>query len=187
MNLIYIAENMASAIIYRSSWSATVAVYYALFIVTRIYILSGREFEAGVKDESSRVYKICFRVGLFLLLLDLSCAGMMFYTVRFGRVIYYSGYMLLGFLIYTVYSLTNSLVGLVKSEKNKSPLTYAARNMTLAASLMSVYNLQYSVLITLGAGSYFIEVANYIGGVLIFLTIILLAMRLIIRARASFI
>ena len=105
----------------------------------------------------------------------------MIYTIRSGRVVSYSGVVLLGFVIYTVYSLASSLVGMKRHLNDNQPLHFAARNMTLAAALMSVFNLQYSVLVTLGASYYIIDRIIAISGFSIFFVIILLAIRLVVK------
>ena len=60
---------------------------------------------------------VCLRTGIFLLFLDLAATVMMIYTIRLGSPIKYSGVVLLGFAVYTVYSLSASIIGVKKTLK----------------------------------------------------------------------
>ena len=177
INVFYISGNLFSAFFHRSVWSATLTVYHSLLLVIRFYLISSKR-RCKTKAEISRV---CLRTGVFLLFLDLTAGAMMVYTIRSGRVTSYSGMVLFGFVIYTVYSLTSSILGMKRHANDNQPLHFAARNMTLAAALMSVFNLQYSVLITLGASYYIIDRVIAFSGFSIFFVIILLAVRLVVK------
>lgn len=177
MNFMYIAGNLVSAFHRGNIWSATLTVYHSLFLIIRFYLISAK-LRCKTEAEKSRV---CLRTGIFLLLLDSTAAAIMIYTIRSGRVVRYSGMVLLGFVIYTVYSLTASVLGMKRHLNDNQPLHFAARNMTLAAALMSVFNLQYSVLVTLGASSYITSRIIALSSFLIFFVIILLAVRLVVK------
>ena len=177
VNFLYIASNLSSAFLSRNIWSAALTVYHSLFLVTRFYLISAKH---SCKTHR-HISRVCFRTGIFLLFLDSSAGAIMIYTIRSGRVVRYSGMVLLGFVIYTVYSLSSSIIGMKKHLNDNQPLHFAARNMTLAAALMSLFNLQYSVLVTLGASSYFIDRIIALSGFSIFFVIILLAVRLVVK------
>ncbi len=181
MNVVYIAENLASAVIYKSVWSATVTVYHSLFVIIRAYLIRSRRLAEMGETSQGRINRICLRVGVILLLLDFAALALMLYTIRQDRHAEYSGIVLIGFLIYTVYSLISSLYGVLKWSNDNKPLHFAAGNMTLAAALMSVFNLQYSLLSSFGLDSLSILRAGTAGGAVIFFTIIFLACRLIIK------
>ena len=178
LNFVYIAGNLASAFLYRNVWSATMTVYHSIFLLLRFYLITAKR--RCRTDKEIRV--ACLRIGIFLLFLDLVATVMMIYTVRQGSPMKYSGLVLFGFVIYTVYSLSVSIRGVKKYSNDNQRLYFAARNMTLAAALLSVFNLQYSVLITLGASSYVISRIIAFSGFFVFFTIILLAVRLVVKS-----
>lgn len=182
MNLVYIIENLATAIFQRSVWAATVTVYHSLFIALRAYILRSRRLDEVGKMGSAKIHRICLRVGVILLLLDFSASALMLYTMRLGRHTEYSGVVLFGFVLYTAYSLCSSINGLIKWSNDNKPLHFAARNITLAAALMSLFNLHYSLLSSFGLDSDFIGRIGAAGGFLVFFTMILLALYLIFRS-----
>ena len=177
LNFLYIASNLASAFLYRNIWCATLTVYHGIFLLLRFYLLSSRR--RCKTDTQTRV--VCLRTGIFLLFLDLAATLMMIYTIRLGSPIKYSGVVLVGFAIYTIYSLTASIRGVKKHSNDNQTLHFAARTMTLASALLSVFNLQYSLLITIGVSSYIKDRVVVISGLLVFVTIILLSVRLVVR------
>ena len=175
INSFYIAGNLASALLHGNVWSATLTVYHALFLVIRFYLITAKR---RCKTDLS-IRRACLRVGIILLFLDLAATVIMIYTVRQGRVNYYSGVVLLCFVIYTAYSLVVSIMGMKKHSNDNQHLHFAARNMTFASALMSVFNLQYSRLFTMGASSSLIDRMVAFSGFSIFFAIILLAVRLV--------
>ncbi len=178
LNFLYIAGNLASAFLYRNVWSATLTVYHSIFLLLRFYLISAKR---RCKTDME-IRRVCLRTGIFLLFLDLAATVMMIYTIRQGSPVKYSGLVLFGFVIYTVYSLSASIRGVKKHSNDNQTLHFAARSMTLAAALLSVFNLQYSVLITLGASFYVIDRIVAISGFAVFFIIILLAVRLVVKS-----
>ena len=176
LNIFYLSGNIHSALAYRSLWSATVTIYHTIFIIIRLYLLS-----ADGDKEIPYIRSVCRRVGLFLLLLDLAAAVMMLYTVRSESFFRYSGVVLLAFFTYTVYSLSSSILGMKRYVNDKKPLHFVARNITLAAAMMSLFNLQYSFLTSLGAGIALTYKLITVCGFGVFLVIIILAVRLIVK------
>lgn len=181
MNFLYIATNAASAVLYHSIWSATLTVYHLMLIIIRIYLLTvGRSRSA---DSDGR--RICLRVGILLLLLDLASASMMLYSIRQDSYASYSGVILLGFLAFTVYSVTRSVIDLRRHRDGENHLYFTARNISLSTSLMSVFNLQYSVFSLLGADSVLTGRAILLCGLSVFSIILCLSLSLMRRGSSK--
>ncbi len=174
INLAYIAGNIASALIYHSAWAATVSAYHLMLIIIRLYLLSARRPSSGGDIEL-----ILLRVGILLLFLDLACALIMAYTIGRGSFVSYSGFILFAFLLYAVYSLTSSALAIKRHANDNDHLHFAARSISLSTSLMSVFNLQYSVLSLFGADSRLMVRAILSGGIAVFFVILFLSLRLI--------
>lgn len=180
MNFAYIAGNIASALIYHSAWAATVSAYHLMLIIIRLYLLSARRLSSG----GAGADQILLRVGVLLLFLDLACALIMVYTIGRGSFVSYSGFILFAFLIYAVYSLTSSVLAIKRYANDNRHLHFAARSISLSTSLMSVFNLQYSVLSFLGADSRLMGRTILVGGFAVFSVILFLSLRLIKKAGA---
>ena len=186
MNTVYIASNFASALLYRSVWATTVTAYHSLLFAIRILLLnSRRRFELGeIGHSHSR--QVSLHVGVIMLLIDVSALFVMLRILRGESHTDYSGVLLLGFLIYTVYSLISSVYGMFRWLNDNQYLHFAAVNLNLTTALMSLFNLQYSFLSSLGADSRVVLRVGEAGALLIFCVIILLSIHLIIKSRAPF-
>ena len=176
INVIYIGSNIHTALMHRSFWSSAITVYYLLFIVLRLYLLW-----ANKKDEQAAI-RCCLTVGIFLLLLTVSAGVIIAHSVISENSVKYSGYILLAFFIYAVYSLTTSIVGMKKWLNDNQPLHFAARSVTFAAALMSAFNLQYSLLTSLGLSALTVKRANALGGFAVFFVIVILGITLIFKS-----
>ena len=176
VNVIYIVSNLHTALIHRSFWSSAVIVYYLMFILLRLYLLHARG-----KDEHT-VLRSCLTVGILLLILTALAGVIIAHSVINDNSSRYSGFVLIGFFIYTVYALTSSLLGMKKWLNDNQPLHFAARSVTFAAALMSVFNLQYSLLTSLGLSEIILKRANALGGFSVFFLIMLLGVSLIFKS-----
>lgn len=175
MNLMYIASNAASAILYHSLWATTLTAYHLVLMVIRLYLL----FQSRINSGDRATHRICLRVGILLLALDVASAVMMFYSVSRQSFASYSGFILLGFLCFTVYSVARSVIDIKKHREGENRLYFAARNISLSTSLMSVFNLQYSVFSLLGAEFLLTGRVVTLSGVVVFSVILILSLRLI--------
>ena len=177
LNFVYIAGNLASAFVYRNIWSASLTVYHGMLLLLRFYLISARK-----KCRTDRQIKtVCLRTGIFLMFLDLAATIMMIYTIRIGSQTSYSGIVLIGFAFYTVYSLSVSIRGVKKHSNDNKTLLFAIRTMTLTSALLSVFNLHYSILVTVGVSPYIKNRLVVVLGLFVFVTTILLSFRLVVR------
>ena len=176
INVIYIGSNIHTALMHRSFWSSSITVYYLLFIVLRLYLL-----RANKMDELSATH-CCLTVGIFLLLLTISAGAIIAYSVIVENSVRYSGYVLVAFFVYAVYSLSTSIVGMKKWLNDNQLLHFAARSVTFAAALMSAFNLQYSLLTSLGLSALTVKRANAFGGFAVFFVIAILGITLVFKS-----
>ena len=177
MNCIYIATNVASAVIYHNLWAGILTVYHLVLIIIRLYLFFSSRF--GVDDYAGG--RLCFRVGVLLLFLDIASALIMFFSFRHTNYVSYSGLILLGFLVFTIYSVTRSVIDLKKYRQSENHLYFTARNISLATSLMSVFNLQYSVFSLLRAEFLLTGRVTFLCGAVIFSIVFYLSVRLMRR------
>ena len=176
VNVIYIGSNIHTALMHRSFWSSAITVYYLLFIILRLYLLW-----ANNKDAQAEM-RCCLTVGVFLLLLTVSAGVIIAYSVIVENSVKYSGYILLAFFIYAIYSLSTSIIGMKKWLNDNQPLHFAARSVTFAAALMSAFNLQYSLLTSIGLSALTVKCANVLGGFAVFFVIAILGITLIFKS-----
>ena len=179
INIVYIGGNIHSAVIQKSFWSGAVTVYYLLFIVLRLYLLwSGGRSDYAVK-------RSCRTVGVLLLVLTAIAGVIIAYSVLNEKIVKYSGYVLIVFFVYAIYSLTISLLGMKRWLNDNKPLHFAARSVTFSAALMSAFNLQYSLLTSLGLSDATVKCANGIGGIVTFSIIATLGIAIVLKSKAE--
>lgn len=174
LNLFYIIGNIASTFLYGSIWSATLTIYHLTLVMIRLYLLSAK---SGSERENNSAI-ICLRVGILLLFLDLSAAVMMMYALHMSSFVRYSGLILLGFIGYSAYSFISSL-RVMRREESHAGVQFVAKNISLSTSLMSVFNLQYSLLSLVGASLKIIGRLIFLSGVVVFFVILVMSIRLI--------
>lgn len=179
MNIFYISVNLFPAIRYRSAWSLAVTLYYTVLVLMRLFLLSSHRFTGSVGKDAARLYSSCRLVGRLLLLLDVVIGAVMIYTVADGKIIDYPLYIFIGFGIFTVYSVAGSLVGIFRSLKRSTLHSLAVRNLNFAAALLSVFNLEYTLLVTLGVSREIILFVNTAVGALCAFFIGFMGVRLI--------
>ncbi len=182
MNLFYAAENLTSAIIYENVWWGAVSLYYFLFIAIRIYLLFAQRAINRGKAKPVTESAVCRRVGAFLLVIDVLLMATTTFSSIFSDRLGYSGLVLLGFSAYTAYSVTASILGILRAKQRRSAVNYAARNMTLTAALASLYNLQYSWLLFLRLEENLRDGVSILVGIIIFSVMLSLAIRLVKRS-----
>ena len=182
VNLIYLGGNFLSAVVYRSPWAISVIAYHVIFLLMRLYLVySGRNSPSERKPDS-----ICLFIGVLLFVLDFLALAIIMLTISdIGRV-RYSGFLLFFFLCYAIYSLASSLLGMKKWKNDNNILHFTAKNLSFASALMSVFNLQFSVFSSLNVDSALGERLIYLGGFSVFVLILALSFRLIVKGRSTF-
>jgi hypothetical protein len=105
----------------------------------------------------------------------------MIYSIRRDSFASYSGLFLLGFLAFTVYSLTRSARDIRRYRDGANHLYFTAKSISLSTSLMSVFNLQYSLLALFGADNNLSARAIFLCGMSVFSIILFLSFSLMRR------
>ena len=182
VNLVYLGGNIVSAVGYRSPWAISITAYHLIFLLMRLYLVcSGRKSPVDRKDTA-----ICLFVGVLLFVLDIFSLAIIMYTISDDGKVRYSGFILFFFLCYAVYSLTSSFLGMKKWKYDNNILHFAAKNLSFASALMSVFNLQFSLISSLGINSLIGDRLIYLGGFSVFSIIFVLSIRLMVKGRPSF-
>lgn len=179
LNLLYIVGNIASALLYQNLWSATLTAYHLVMITIRLFLLSAVRHSS----DEQKIYRICHRVGVLLLISDLAAAFIIIYTLWSGAYNSYSGIIFLGILTYSVYSLASSLLAIKRHASNNKFLHLTAKTISLSTALMSIYNLQHSFFALIGANSAASKLVTLLVGVGVFSTILIMSLKLIKRTR----
>ncbi len=146
MNLGYIALKLVSGIVYRSEWFIALAVYYILLAVMRFLLV----IRSGAWDAAAewRRYRLC---GIMLLFMNQALVGIVVFIVHQNKGFEYPGLLIYAMAAYSFYAVTVSVVNIVKTRRQNSPILSAARAINLVAALVSILSLETAMLAQFGA------------------------------------
>ena len=176
INFMYAIENFVFAIVYNRLLWGVLSFYYAFLIAIRVYLISAAKYIPNIEKRDK--WKICKIAGIYLIIIDF----LFLITVTFSSPIAmkdnYSVFALVAVSVYSTYSAFSSVLGIISAKRERSVVRYAARNMTLTATLTSLYNLLYFWCVFLGVGKSILYFIIRSVGISVFFVVLFLAARL---------
>ncbi len=147
----YASLQAGLAVWHRSVWFATVAGYYLLLVIIRLFLL--HNFDGGDKsaDPKKELVKFCL-TGILLLLMNIALGGMVFYIVRLGYGFRHHEITTIALAAYTFSAVSVSVVNNVRYRKYKRPVFSAVKIADLASALVSLLTLETAMLSSFGDG-----------------------------------
>ena len=187
MNVAFAIMNGVSAIKYSSLWYGTLAGYYTVLILFRIGIIVAKLIcDSKLADDVSREnagVKIYLASGAFLVVLGVAMATAISMMVIFPKPALGGEIMAISTAAFTFYTMTMSIVNLVKAKRFNDCVTQALRNLNLATSCMSMLSLTVSLISTFGKeGDNSMSAMKAIIGLAVCLITLAMATFMIIRA-----
>ena len=143
INLAYIIMKLSAGIYYRSAWFVSLAVYYALLAVMRLFLIR----PVNGRAEEFRRYRFC---GFVLLLMNQALAGIVLFMVRQDRHFRYPGYLIYAMAAYSFYAVIAAVVNVVRTRRHNSPILSAAKAVSLVAALVAILSLTTAMLAQFG-------------------------------------
>ena len=178
INACYIFFNLLSGIIYGNAWFITVAAYYTIMVSVRYLILGNSRTDGCDLKASIEVIRSIRLCGTLMLILCAPITGMIIYTVIYDRIYEYSAFVFVLLFIYAIFSVVRAAVGIFFGEKRSIP-SKAANYVRMSSALLSLFNLQTSVLSETGAGDITVISLNFISGVAVSLSVVGFAVKII--------
>lgn len=179
INLLYIIMKMFSGIYYHSTWFVALAVYYILLAVMRLILLC----HLNICDEAMelRRYRLC---GIMLLLMNQALTGIVIFMVYQNKGFDYPGLLIYAMAFYSFYMVIISVVNIVKTRRQKSPVLSAAKAINFVAALVSILSLETAMLSQFGTDEdpMFRKVMTGATGGGVCTVVIIMAIYMIIRA-----
>ena len=140
-NFLYAAFRAAAGVRYGSVWFVSMAVYYLVLGLLRAYLAAGWRRRSPARERR------CYRTTAWLLfLLNIPMGGMIVLMVRTNSGFSYPGYVIYLSALYTFYTMTVSVMNLVKYRRLGSPLLSAAKVLNFVSALLSVLGLQTAMI-----------------------------------------
>lgn len=156
INLLYVAMNVVSGIIYSTYWFGIFAVYYAIMAVMRFLLLRYvRRNEIG----ASRLAELkCSRLCAYILMtVNLVLSGVVLMMVYHDRGFEYQGIMIYVMALYTFYMTTTAIIDVIKYRKKSSPVMSITKTIKLAAALFSMLFLETAMFSQFGQDTPLLE------------------------------
>ena len=181
MNLGYIALKLASGIVYRSEWFVALAVYYILLAVMRFLLVRRMDVRDTLLEW--RRYRLC---GIMLLFMNQALVGIVVFMVHQNKGFEYPGFLIYAMAAYSFYAVTVSVINVVKTRRQKSPILSAARAINLVAALVSILSLETAMLAQFGGDdAVFHRVMTSATGGAVCTVVIVMAVYMIWRANKN--
>lgn len=141
INLLYVAVNAISGIIYRTYWFGIFAVYYAIMAIMRFLLVryvNRNQIGKSHMGELKRS-RLCAYI---LMTVNLALSGSILMMVSFNRGFRYQGFLIYVMAMYTFYITTTAIIDMVKYRKYNSPVMSISKIIKFASALFSMLFLE---------------------------------------------
>lgn len=179
VNFFYVVFRIAVGILHSSVWFISMAIYYLILGVIRLFLVRSYRNCDSVKEVQ------CYRLtAWFLFLLNIPMGAMIFLMVLKNNGYSYPGYVIYISAMYTFYTMIMSIINLVRFRRLGNPILSAAKALNFIAALMSVLGLQTAMIAQFSAEEdSFRRIMNACTGTGIWVTVIITAIYMLIHSR----
>lgn len=147
INFIYGVFKLITGIYYQSFWFITFAVYYLiLFFMKANLIKDAKKFGEHIKKE----YQKLKNTGILLLLLNIVLVGMIVLIITKNQYFSYPGYLIYAMALYDFYLIITAILNVLKHRKNKSPIIFASKCISLTVAMISMLSLEVAMIYQFG-------------------------------------
>jgi hypothetical protein len=150
INLIYVAINAISAIVYKTYWFGIFAIYYGIIAIMRFLLVRyvrKNPIGGNYLGELKRA-RLCAGI---LLTVNLALSGAVLMMVYLDRGFQYQGILIYVIAMYTFYITTTAIIDMVKYRKYKSPVMSITKVIKMASALFSMLFLETAMFAQFGA------------------------------------
>lgn len=181
LNLIYALVKLTLGIWGNTVWDIVLALYYMALALMRFVVLrTARGTEFGSFPEGE--YRIYRFVGAVLLFMNLLLSVMVAAYLRREVSYNYSLVRLIIMAAYSFWKIISATVAVVRSPRQHSPLYSSAKNISLAAALVSMLSLEEAMLESFSTDPAFRDTMVGVTGLVSSLILISLSVYMITRA-----
>ncbi len=180
INMLYVFIKFFYGIKYNSFWFVSIAIYYLLLTLMRCFLL-----RSVSTDDKIKQIKRMSLVGFMLLLVNSVLALLVFFMVYWSRSYSYDGLLIYAMSAYTFYSVTISIVNIIKYRKQSSPALFSVKVVNLTSALVSLLTLETAMLTTFGGNEnpVFQKIMISLTGLGVYIAVLIMAIYMIKYAR----
>lgn len=179
VNFLYVVFRIAAGIRYASVWFISMALYYLVLGCLRFYLIvcyRHRNEHTG--------YRCYLNTARFLFLLNIPMGAMIALMIITNSGFTYPGYIIYLSALYFFYTMTMSIVNLVKFRKLGDPILSAARVLNFISAMMSILGLQTAMISRFAKDNdSYRRMMNTITGGFVYVIVIVIAVYMLIHSR----
>lgn len=153
---LFTGYNIFLGIVYKAVWNIGIAVYYALLLCIRAYVIfSERKFQKSrLTDEQkeSERKKLFLVQSVFLFIIDFALIVLIAFMLLQMKTVNYSAVSAIAIAAYTTYKTIISTRNIIKTRKICHLSLKILRTVNFVDALVSVLTLQYSLIKIFGGG-----------------------------------
>ena len=150
VNIVYVFLQLGFGVYYQSFWYYSIAIYYALLAFMRFFLL--RETVKGFLGRDVFREYLHYRLSaVLLLLMNMALAIIVFFIVWLKRGVEYSPIITIAMATYSFGAVITSAVNIKKYRRQTSPITAAAKTVSLMSALVSIVSLETAMLSAFGS------------------------------------
>ena len=149
INLLYVAVNGVSAVVYSTAWFGIFAVYYAIMAIMRFLLLRyvSRNAIGQSRLGELKRSRLCAYI---LMLVNLILTGAVLMMVTFDRGFSYRGILIYVMAMYTFYITVSAIIDLFRYRKLGSPVMTVSKIIKFAQALVSMLFLETAMFAQFG-------------------------------------
>ncbi len=185
-NVIFAMFNGVVGIIGRSAWFGSMAAYYILLSFMRINaVLQGKRLSKSKKVREEYELRIYYRNSILFLVMAIILAGLVILLLFSDGGKTYPGFTIYAMAAYTFYRIIMSIINMVKTKKEQSPLLMIIRKIGYLDACVSILILQTAMFAAFGTdmSENMIKWMNGMTGTLVFFMIMILGVQGIMYAK----
>ncbi len=167
-NLIFALLYLVPGIRDNLLWDGSVGGYYLILSVIRAYILYHTARRDMSREQEKQIFRVC---AVMLLILDLMLGLLAYQITRKHIAAPKSQVFIIAVAAWTYFKLVLCIVQVIQNRKALSYLVSSDTAVNYAAVLVSILNLQSSMLAVFGDSEQFAEKMNFITGSAVFILI----------------
>lgn len=168
VNMFYAVFKCATGAVFRSAWLWAIGIYYVMLSAIRFTLLRNvrlTDKKEHTLERKIHEYKSARLCGIMMFALNIAMTGMTVQMIWRNRGYEYKGYIIYISAMYAFYSFINAVVNVVKFTKINNPILSAAKILSLAGALMSMFALQTAMFSAFGGeGESYQRMMNTITG-----------------------
>jgi len=141
VNLLYVAVNVVSGIIFETAWFFVLSFYYTILAVMRFLLLRFVNRTGIGNDRRGELLRsrLC---GVILLTVNLALTGAVMMILYVNKGFSYNGILIYVVALYTFYITAMAIRNLIKYRRLGSPVMSMSKIISMAAALVSMLSLE---------------------------------------------